>query len=368
MQLGLFMMPMHDPSRNYLTVLRQDQDAIILADSLGFSEVWCGEHLTSTAEPIASSLTFFASLINVAKNITFASGVINLPQQHPAQIASHVAMFDQLCQGRYIMGIGPGGLISDFEMLGLNEPKLRPEMMLESIDTILTLWKGGPGYKIDNKFWPIHTQKAIYPKLGIGQVPRPYQLPNPPIAVSIVSPNSRTAKLAGEKGWIPISANFIQTRYIKSHWDSYAEGCAEHGREAESSIWRIARSILVTDTESEADDYLADPSGGLRFYYRYFITTYKARGVLHLLKPDLKMADEDLTEEKVARSMVTHGNVKNVLDQLVALTDSWGPFGTLVSVGHDWDKPIMWRRSMHLLATEVLPKLTQHVKSLRKTS
>jgi alkanesulfonate monooxygenase SsuD/methylene tetrahydromethanopterin reductase-like flavin-dependent oxidoreductase (luciferase family) len=365
MRLGLFMMPMHDPSRDYLTTLRQDQEAVILADSLGYSEAWCGEHITSTAEPVPSSLTFFASLIDRTEQIRFASGVLNLPQMHPSYVASHVAMFDHLCEGRYIMGVGPGGLISDFEMLGLNDHKARPEMMLESIETIHKLWAGGPGYQIDNKYWPIHTHKAIYPELGIGQVLRPYQQPGPPVALSVVSPRSSTARLAGERGWLPISANFIQPRYVASHWEAYAEGCANAGRTADPSVWRIARSVLVTEDAAEAEDYMADPDGGLRFYYRYFIVTYSARGVLEMIKPDVAMPDEQVTEEIVARSMTSHGDPKSVLDQLVALADDWGPFGTLVTVGHDWDRPDMWRKSMRLMATDVLPKLEQHVGTLK---
>ena len=44
MELGLFMMPLHHPQRDYQTVLAEDREAVILADQLGFGEVWIGEH------------------------------------------------------------------------------------------------------------------------------------------------------------------------------------------------------------------------------------------------------------------------------------------------------------------------------------
>jgi hypothetical protein len=28
--------------------------------------------------------------------------------------------------------------------------------------------------------------------------------------------------------------------------------------------------------------------------------------------------------------------------------------------GHDWDRPALWRRSMELLATDVMPKFSKH--------
>jgi hypothetical protein len=53
-----------------------------------------------------------------------------------------------------------------------------------------------------------------------------------------------------------------------------------------------------------------------------------------------------------------------VLDSLVALTDEIGPFGTLMVTHKDWDKPELYRRSMQLLAEQVIPKLRGHVATL----
>ena len=50
MELGMLMMPLHRPERPFLTVLREDQDAIILADELGFAEVYVGEHYSNKPE------------------------------------------------------------------------------------------------------------------------------------------------------------------------------------------------------------------------------------------------------------------------------------------------------------------------------
>ena len=58
MKLGFFIMPVHPPARNYAETLHEDREAFILADRLGYSEGYCGEHLTDLAENIPSSLTF----------------------------------------------------------------------------------------------------------------------------------------------------------------------------------------------------------------------------------------------------------------------------------------------------------------------
>ena len=63
--------------------------------------------------------------------------------------------------------------------------------------------------------------------------------------------------------------------------------------------------------------------------------------------------------------MVIHGSPKRVLDQLVALVDEVGFFGTLLLTHKDWDKPDLHKRSMTLLAEQVMPRLRQHLGALQ---
>ena len=122
MDLGLFFMPLHRPDKPFGQSLEEDRQTILLADELGFSEVWMGEHLSSKAEPIPAPLIFLATLIQQTKNIRFGTGVINLGHRHPVVVAAEAALFDQLSGGRLMLGVGPGGLASDGELLG------RPDM------------------------------------------------------------------------------------------------------------------------------------------------------------------------------------------------------------------------------------------------
>ena len=114
MRLGLFMMPLHPPTRDYHRMLEEDLEAVVYADELGFDDVWVGEHFSSMTEPITSPLTFMAKAIPLTERVRLCTGVLNLPQQHPAVVAGFAAMFDHLAEGRFVMGIGPGGLPSDF--------------------------------------------------------------------------------------------------------------------------------------------------------------------------------------------------------------------------------------------------------------
>jgi len=112
---------------------------------------------------------------------------------------------------------------------------------------------------------------------------------------------------------------------------------------------------------SLAEDYLADPDNGLSFYYSFFLFSFsQLRKALFMVKPDLAMPDDAVTVDAIKRGMIIAGSPRRVLDQLVALREETGHFGTLLMAGHDWDQPKLWRQSMELLATNVMPRLSQH--------
>jgi alkanesulfonate monooxygenase SsuD/methylene tetrahydromethanopterin reductase-like flavin-dependent oxidoreductase (luciferase family) len=360
MQLGLFMMPLHDPDRDYTAVLKQDREAILLADRLGYDEAWVGEHYACKTEPIADPLQFMASIAMQTKNIRFGTGVINLPQHHPAQVAGNIAQFDHLTEGRYIMGVGPGGLGSDFELFDTFD-KNRGEMMVESVETIHAIWASDPPYRIHGKYWNVVVDKQVQLQLGVGPMLKPYQKPYPPLAVSAMSPASATARLAGERGWGLVSANFTPSNQVLSHWQAYCEGAAAAGRHADRALWRVARSILCTETDAEAADYLAEPASSYGWYYRYLrdnLSTYKMTKVF---KPHPGMTDAELTVPKLLDMMVISGSPRAVLDRLVALVDEIGWFGTLLLTHKDWDVPALHQGSMRRLAEQVMPRLSQHM-------
>ena len=139
----MFMMPLHPPGRNIGETLAEDREAILLADRCGYSEAYVGEHVTDAAETVTSSMIFLASLISETKNIMLGTGTINMPNAHPAAIAAQAAMMDHMLKGRFIMGISPGGLMSDAEVFG-NFGKDRNAMFVESINTVLKIWESDP--------------------------------------------------------------------------------------------------------------------------------------------------------------------------------------------------------------------------------
>jgi len=362
MRLGLFMMPVHPPNRPMHETLAEDLEKSLLADRLGFDEMFLGEHYSASTEPYPSPLMFMASLIHRTRNLAFGTGVLSLPNRHPAIIAGEAAQFDQMSRGRFILGIGTGSLLSDFELLGNGDPALRNRMLIESIGMIEQIWTQDPPYRIAGEFWNVHIEQSINERLGIGVMPKPYQRPRPPICITAASPNSQTVRIAGRRGWGPISSSFLTAAGLASHWQALRQGALEAGREPSGAHWRVVRCLHVAASDAEARERVLSQQSSYRYYFGYMSEILRGLGRLIALKPRPDMPDDEVTVEKIIDSRVIFGSPRTVLDQLVALRDAAGPFGSLLMTGVDWSgaNEAWERESMRRLAEEVMPPLRQH--------
>ena len=141
MKYGLFLMPSHPPERELFQAHQWDLDCFSLADRLGFDEAWIGEHFTSPWEPIPAPDLMIAQALLRTTRIKLATGVHLLPYHHPAELAHRVAYLDHLAQGRFMFGIGSGGLPTDYALFDVDgNAGQHREMTRESIDIILKLW------------------------------------------------------------------------------------------------------------------------------------------------------------------------------------------------------------------------------------
>jgi len=361
MRLGYFTMPLHPLHRDTTETLHEDRQTIIYADQLGFYDAFVGEHLTDKAENVTNSLLFLATLIPETRQIKLASGTSNLSHSHPTLIASQAAMFDHLAKGRFILGISPGALASDAEALGILDQD-RNQMFAEAIDVILAIWEREPPYDIDfpNNRFKVSTRVTSVPEIGRGQMMKPFQSPRPEIVGTVVAPFSKGVIAMGQRDFHPMSANFLMAHWLPSHWANYCEGKANVGATAQPQDWRVARTIFVSDDSATAKTYgREDAQSPYRYYYRQMLTKMMMSKRHVIFKKHQDEDDRHVTLDRLLDDLVISGTVNEVVDQILALRENAGPFGEIVYAGMDLVDPALGRRSMELMAHEVMPRVNQ---------
>ena len=226
-RLGFFIQPVHPPSRRYADVLREDREAVVLADRLGYREAFIGEHLVDSAETITSSLAFIAHLADACPSITFGTGVLPLANYHPAMAAAQVAMVDHLVQGRLVLGVGPG-VPGDAEAIGdLGSDRNRKaqealEHMLPDLERRASV--PDRGRVLSDQHRALARSRDRRGRRG------------PPAAAAASAdrdhldpsglPGPRTA---GARGWSGISATYVGAYVVRAQIQSYLEGRREAG-------------------------------------------------------------------------------------------------------------------------------------------
>ncbi|MBI3865719.1 MAG: LLM class flavin-dependent oxidoreductase [Planctomycetia bacterium] len=355
---GMFIMPFHPPSKPLAQSFDEDLELIVLAEKLGFSEFWIGEHHTMKYEPIVMPEIFIARALGETKTIRLGPAPACLNQHHPAHVASRLAFLDHLSKGRLNLCFGAGSVTADQELYGA-EPKNAPAMVDESLDMILKLWATDPPYEISGKFWNISLKKTVDSETGIGYIWKPLQQPHPPIAIPGMSRGSPSMKMAGRRGYSPFAHCLVAGNVVADLWKNYAEGAHAAGREPRRSDFKVARSIFLADTTAEAERLARKNSLGKN--YEYIGRLFDKGLGRKLYKRDLEMNDADCNLDYLFREQIIAGDVDHALERLLALREETGGFGTLVLMSYDWDDKASWVRSMELFAKELMPRLNKAV-------
>jgi alkanesulfonate monooxygenase SsuD/methylene tetrahydromethanopterin reductase-like flavin-dependent oxidoreductase (luciferase family) len=359
MRLGYFTMPMHPLHRDWAETLQEDRQAIIMADRLGFHDAFVGEHLADKVENITNSMMFLASVVAETRNIKLGTGTSNLSQMHPVLVASQAAMLDHLARGRFIFGISAGALPVDAEAIGTLAMD-RLKIFEEAIDVILEIWSREPPYDIDlpDNRYKVSTGTTGLFSMGLGHLAKPYQKPRPEIVGTVVAPFSKGVIAMGRRDFHPLSANFLLSHWLASHWTNYAEGKRQAGVAPDAAEWRVARTIFVADDDKVALRYgRHDAASPYRFYYHQLMTKLFRSKRQVVFKTNAQQPDDEVTLDTVVDQLVICGSVNKVVDDILALREQVGDFGEIVYAGMDWVDPHLTHRSMELMASEVMPRV-----------
>jgi alkanesulfonate monooxygenase SsuD/methylene tetrahydromethanopterin reductase-like flavin-dependent oxidoreductase (luciferase family) len=359
MEIGLFCPTFHQPGRSVKAATAWDLEILRWADLLGFAEAWLGEHYTLGWEPLPAPDLLIATALAQTERIRLGPAAHLLPYHHPVELAARIAWLDQLAEGRYMVAFGAGSYSSDQQLFATGGAAANAEMAQEAQDVLLGLWRAwshgepfthsGPHFKADS---PAFDDGIAGPHL------RPWRGERPEVAIVGASPGSSSLRRAGAQGFIPMTV--VHSRdYAATHWDVYAAGAAEAGRVADRSVWRVSHPLFIADTDAEARE--RGLGGAMGDTYRDWILPHADRqGTLAHFAPALA-ATGPVTVERLADGWLM-GSPETVADGIVALFEDVGGFGTLLVTVYDYaDDPAAYRRSLELLATEVLPRVNARV-------
>ena len=337
LKFGTFIPPIHSIKENPTLCIERDIKLVEHMDSLGYDEAWFGEHHSAGTELFASPELMILAAHNSTRRIKLGTGVSSLPYHHPLVFADRFIQLHNMTQGRAMLGVGPGALVSDAKMMGIETNKQR-DMMEEALGDILRLFNG-----------EIVTNKTDWYELNEARLQmKPYA--NESIEVvtaSMVSPSGPTA--AGKYGTGLMSLSATAAPALKTagtNWDIATEAAKKYGNEMHRSSWRMIGLVHVAETNEQA---IKDVQFGLEEWTQYFEDV----AVVPMVPEDRR---SDPLSHLIESGMAAVGTPDVVINQIEALWEaSQGGFGSFLITDHNWAPFEAKLKSYELIARYVFP-------------
>ena len=348
LRFGAFIAPFHPVDENPTLAIERDLELIQWMDTLGYEEAWIGEHHSAGYEVIASPEVFIAAAAERTKHIRLGTGVSSLPYHHPFMLADRINQLDHMTRGRTMFGVGPGALVSDAMMMGIDPAKQR-DMMDEALSVIVRLLRGETVTHQSDWFTLREARLQM----------TPYSRPHVEIAVaSQVSPTG--ARAAGRHGAGLLSLGATSTggfNALSSNWAIAEDMAREHGTTIDRAAWRLVGPMHIAETKDKA---VADVRFGLEKWLYYF------REIANLPVAPVE-AGRDPVEALIETGLTVIGTPDEAAEKIQALWDQSGGFGAFLFMAHNWAPWAATKRSYELFARYVAPRF-QQLNDNRETS
>ncbi len=337
LRFGTFIPPIHPVRENPTLCLERDLQLIEHMDRLGYDEAWFGEHHSAGTELYSTPEFMILAAYYRTRRIRLGTGVNSLPYHHPLILADRFMQLHHMTQGRAMFGSGPGALVSDAKMMGIETAKQR-DMMEEALEDILKLFRG-----------ETVTHKTDWYELKDARLQlRPYA--NEPIEVvtaSMVSPSGPRA--AGRLGTGLMSMSATAAPALKAagtNWDIACDIGAQYGNTMDRSKWRMIGLVHVAETKERA---IADVQFGIEEWVQYFEDV----AVIPMVPPDRR---DDPVAHLTDSGMAAIGTPDDVIKQVETLWKaSDGGFGCFLITDHSWAPFEAKLKSYDMIARYVFP-------------
>lgn len=332
-----------------------DLQVLRWADDLGFDEAWIGEHYTLGWEPLPAPDLLIAAALRETRRIRLGPAAHLLPYHHPAELAARISWLDNIARGRYMVAFGAGSYRSDQDLFASEGRAENAERTREAQEIMLGLWRSWARrepFAYSGAFWSVDS--PAHDDLRAGPHLAPHRGDRPEVAVVGASASSPSLRRAGEQGFIPLTV-VHSPDYAAAHWDVYEEGAADAGRSADRGVWRVCHPLFVAETDDLARERALGGAMG-RTYREWILPHAAAQGTLPHFAPEIAATGE-VTLERLSENWLM-GSPDTVARGVLELHRRTGGFGVLLVSAYDYSQdPESYRRSLELLATEVIPRV-----------
>jgi limonene 1,2-monooxygenase len=337
LKFGIFLAPFHRIGENPTLAMARDMELIEWLDHLGYDEAWIGEHHSAGWEIIASPELTIAAAAERTKHIMLGSGVTSLPYHHPLLVAQRFVLLDHMTRGRSMLGCGPGALVSDAYMMGI-EPVDQRRRMDESLTAIMALLRGDEPVTMKTDWFELRDARLHL---------RPYTDPCFPIAVaSVMTPSGVIAAGKFGLGILALAAGLPGgPDVLPQQWRLAEETAAKHGATMSRADWRLVTNVHVAE-----DDELAFRQ--VHAAERHETITYFEET---LGRPPGRSDDPLRDGVKMGTTLV--GSPETVIkgvERLLGFTQ--GGAGGILFRAHEWANRLDTLKSYELFARYVMPR------------
>jgi alkanesulfonate monooxygenase SsuD/methylene tetrahydromethanopterin reductase-like flavin-dependent oxidoreductase (luciferase family) len=316
------------------------------AEAWGIDCVWLGEiHFTPVRSVISASLQVASSIATRTRRLRVGTAVQVLPLNHPLRIAEEVATVDHISEGRFEFGIGRSGVVRTYDVYGVPYGESQARFR-EALEIIRQGWKGEP-FSYDGEFYRVQNATVV---------PRPYQVPHPPIRMATTS--DETFPAAGRMG-LPIFIGLRATEIpdLQLQLAPYRQAWREAGHLGDPSVY-LRIPVYVSTTARGA---VEEPRESLTsFFARQSELARAAVGRAGAGPADRRRMQAErmasLSYEDVLAKKVAFGTAAGVIERLTRLREELGLDGIVAELNPGGRiPPELETQSLQLLTREVMP-------------
>ena len=208
------------------------------AEELGYRSMYLATHHAKTDGLCPGPLPALGAAAAVTKTMKIGTAVMLVPMYAPLKLAEDIAVLDNISEGRFILGVAPGYVATEFAAHGIPREE-RVGRFEEALDLMIAAWTQDE-FEFNGKYYRV-------PRTVM--TPKPVQKPYPQIWYGVSAKSS--LKRAARRHAIQIMSPRHGIAELQAHYAPYEAAAQEIG-------WTIPerpiiRQVFVASTLQKAE-------------------------------------------------------------------------------------------------------------------